>query len=331
MKKLMKGILAAAILTLAGAALFAENTVAVLEFETKDADLKSKMPILTDIFRSELANTDAINVVDRANTDKALAEIALQQSALMSTSNVKSVGNILNADYLVIGTVAVLDDDPETKTTYTTHEEEIDGGALGSVGKALIGEKAKKTRTVVDEHKETTQEKRINVVVQLLNVETGSITASSRLDIPKWSEFSKYAEDLAKPLSSKLTVASKLRKVDVDMFYGEWECEIYNNGVTDYYVIEFGDNNRATVTLESTSRSGKTTKAKGRGRYVYSEDDKVFALTVNNMAGNVNHVIRINWKSIINPAKNNNSFTMTVPVSSTEGAQKVRGEFFRLD
>jgi len=77
MKKLMKGILATAILTLAGAALFAENTVAVLEFETKDADLKSKMPILTDIFRSELANTDAINVVDRANTDKALAEIAL--------------------------------------------------------------------------------------------------------------------------------------------------------------------------------------------------------------------------------------------------------------
>ena len=93
----------------------------------------------------------------------------------------------------------------QTKTTYTTHEEEIDGGALGSVGKALIGEKAKKTRTVVDEHKETTQEKRINVVVQLLNVETGSITASSRLDIPKWSEFSKYAED--KKVLFKLTSA----------------------------------------------------------------------------------------------------------------------------
>lgn len=83
---------------------FAENTVVVLEFETKDVELRDKMPILTDIFRSELANTQSINVVDRANTDKALAEISLQQSNLMSGTNVKSVGKILNADYLVIGT-----------------------------------------------------------------------------------------------------------------------------------------------------------------------------------------------------------------------------------
>lgn len=61
---------------------FAENTVVVLEFETKDVELRDKMPILTDIFRSELANTQSINVVDRANTDKALAEISLQQSNL---------------------------------------------------------------------------------------------------------------------------------------------------------------------------------------------------------------------------------------------------------
>lgn len=310
---------------------FAENTVVVLEFETKDVELRDKMPILTDIFRSELANTQSINVVDRANTDKALAEISLQQSNLMSGTNVKSVGKILNADYLVIGTVSVLKDDAETVTTYSTHQEEVNGGAIGSVGKALFGDSAKKTKTVVDEHKETVQEKRINVVVQLLDVETTGIVASSRLDIPKWSDFSKYAGDLARPLSVKLGSVSKLRKVDSGMFYGEWECEIYNNGVTDYYVIDFGDNNRATVTLESTSRSGKTTKAKGRGRYVYSDDDKVFALTVNNMAGDVRHVTRIAWKTVVNPAKDGNSFTITVPISSFEGSQKVRGEFFRLD
>lgn len=327
----MKKKLLALFLVLAGTFVFADNTVVVLEFETRDADLRSKMPILTDIFRSELANTQNINVVDRANTDKALAEIALQQTSLMSATNVKSVGNMLNADYLVLGTVSVLADDEETKTTYTTHEEEVDGGAVGSIGKALFGDSAKKKKTVVDEHKETIQEKRINVVVQLLNVETGGIVASSRLDIPKWSEFSKYASDLAKPLSSKLSTSSRLRKVDTGMFYGEWECEIANNGIVDYYVIDFGDNNRVTVTLESTSRSGKTTKAKGRGRYVYSEDDKVFALTVNNMAGDVQHVTRINWKSLVNPSKDNSSFTMTVPVSSSEGAKKVRGEFYRLD
>ena len=327
----MKRFFMAMLLVLAGTFMFADNTVAVLEFETRDADLRDKMPILTDIFRSELANTQNINVVDRANTDKALAEIALQQTSIMSATNVKSVGNILNADYLVIGTVSVLSNDAETKTTYTTREEEIDGGALGSIGKGLFGEKAAKKRTVVDEHKETSQEKRINVVVQLLNVETGGIVASSRLDIPKWSEFSKYASDLAKPLSSKLSTSSRLRKVDMDMLYGQWECEIANNGVIDYYIVDFGENNRVTVTLESTSKSGKTTKAKGRGRYVYSEDDKVFALTVNNMAGDVNHVTKLNWKSLINPSKDNSSFTMTVPVSSSEGAKKVRGDFYRLD
>lgn len=310
--------------------LFAEN-VAVLEFETDDVDLKSKMSILTDIFRSELANTQSINVVDRANTDKALNEMALQQSSIMSSTNVKSVGNMLNADYLVIGTVAVLDDDPEIKKTYSTREEEVDGGVVGAIGGALFGESAKKTRTVVDEHTEVIQEKRINVVIQLLNVETGGIIASSRLDIPKWSEFSLYAEDLAKPLSTKLAGTSRLRKVDSGMFYGEWECEIYNNNIVDYYVFNFQDNNRVTVTLESTNRSGKTTTAKGRGRFVYSEDDKVFSLTVNNMAGDVRHVNRINWKSLVNPSKDNNSFTMTVPTGSSEGSKKVRGDFYRID
>lgn len=310
---------------------FAENTVVVLEFETKDAELREKMPILTDIFRSELSNTQSINVVDRANTDKALAEIALQQSSLMSATNVKSVGNILNADYLVLGTVSVLADDAETHTEYSSHEEEVDTGKVGEIKKSLFGDSAKKTKTVIDEKQVTTQEKRINVVVQLIDVETTGIVASSRLDIPKWSDFSKYAGDLAKPLSTKLGAVSKLRKVDADMFYGEWECEIYNNGTTDYYVVDFGDNNRATVTLESTNRSGKTTTAKGRGRYQYSEDDKVFVLTVNNMAGNVSHVTRILWKSVINPSKDNNSFTMTVPLSSSEGAKKVRGDFYRLD
>lgn len=327
----MKKILTAFMLLFAGALMFADNTVAVLEFETKDSGLRSKMPILTDIFRSELANTASVNVVDRANTDKALAEIALQQTAIMSSSNVKSVGNMLNADYLVLGTVAVLENDAETYTEYTTREEEVDGGISGSIGKGLFGDKAKKTKTVTDKHTVTVQEKRINIVVQMLNVETGSIVASSRLDIPKWSEFSKYAGDLAKPLSAKLGGVAKIKKVDVDMFYGEWECEIANNGVVDYYIINFGDNNRVTVTLESTSRSGKTSKAKGRGRYVYSEDDKVFALTVNNMAGDVRHVTRLNWKSLVNPSKDNSSFTMTIPVSSSEGSKKVRGDFYRLD
>ncbi len=327
----MKKFIVAAFLALAGAFLFADNTVAVLEFETKDADLRSKMPILTDIFRSELANTASVNVVDRANTDKALAEIALQQSAIMSSANVKSVGNILNADYLVLGTVAVLIDDPETHSEFTTREEEVNGGLVGTVGKGLFGDSAKKTRTVTDEHKYVVQEKRINVVVQMLDVETGGIVASSRLDIPKWSEFSKYASDLAKPLSARLGGMSKIRKVDPGMFYGEWECEISNNGIVDYYLINFGENNRVTVTVESTNRRGKTTTSKGRGRFVYSQEDKVFALTVNAMAGGVEHITKINWKSIVSPSKDGRSFTMTVPVSSLEGSAKVRGDFYRAD
>ena len=85
-----KKIFLSVLFTIMTAFVFADNTVAVLEFETKDSELRTKMPILTDIFRSELANTASVNVVDRANTDKALAEIALQQSAIMSSANVLS-------------------------------------------------------------------------------------------------------------------------------------------------------------------------------------------------------------------------------------------------
>ena len=327
----MKRLSLLLILMVLGFSCFAQNVVAVLEFETKDADIRDKMSLLTDIFRSELANTKNLNVVDRANTDKVLDEIALQQSSMMSSTNVKTVGSMLNADYIVIGTVAVLKDDAEEITTYTTREEEVDGGALGSLGKFFLGDKGTSTKTVVDEKTQIVQEKRINVVVQLINVETGGILAASRIDVPKWSEFSKYASSLAEELSVTLGKKSTtLKKVDANMFYGTWECEIFYNNIVDYYTVEFDDNNRVKVTVESTSRSGKTTKSSGSGRFVYSEDDKVFSLTVNRMSGSVKHVERISWKSIVNPSKDNNSFTMTIP-TATSGGQKVRGEFYRID
>ncbi len=327
----MKKIIASFFGILMSAMVFAESTVVVLEFQTKNKEIRDKMSIFTDIFRSELANTSSITVVDRANTDKVLNEIALQQSSVMSTDNVKSVGKMLNADYIVLGNVELVIDEAETHKEQVTTTNEVDGGLLGGAKKMLFGGKSTRTETTTETIDVTTQDKAINVVVQMLDVETSGIVASSRLAIPKWTQFSDYAEDLAKPLSQKLSFSRSLKKVDSDMFYGQWECEIENNGTIDYYTIEFGDNNRATVTVESTSRSGKTTKATGRGRYQYVADEKVFVLTVNRMTGEVSHVTRINWKSMVNPSADNNSFTIAMPVSSSATAKSVRGQFWRLE
>ena len=141
------------------------------------------------------------------------------------------------------------------------------------------------------------------------------------------SRMKEEKEELSVTLGKKSTT---LKKVDANMFYGTWECEIFYNNIVDYYTVEFDDNNRVKVTVESTGRSGKTTKSSGSGRFVYSEDDKVFSLTVNRMSGSVKYVERISWKSIVNPSKDNNSFTMTIP-TATSGGQQVRGEFYRID
>lgn len=108
----------AALAALFMAGTVAAQTVAVLEFETEDAQYADRMPILTETFRSEMANSPSLTVVDRNNINAALSEIARSQTSDYTVKdNVKQIGKMLNADYIVIGHVKEIADDPDSRET----------------------------------------------------------------------------------------------------------------------------------------------------------------------------------------------------------------------
>ena len=320
-----KKILFAVFAVFAAAALSAQ-TVAILDFDTEDKQYADRMPILTDTFRAEMSNSASLTVVDRKNTNAVLAEIARSQTSdYMSQDNVKQIGKMLNVDYIVVGHVKEIADDPETITKEYTTVTQKTGGISGM----LFGDDAKKTRTTTETRDVVTQNKLIQIVVQMIDVETSGTIASSHKEIKKWSEFNSVVTGLAKPLLDAGVGVGKIKKVNEGMFNGVWECELVNGGITDIYTLEFVDDTTVEVEIESIDRRGKSTKSKGTGRWRYNSQEKVFVLTANRLSGNVAHMTRLSWKSMIDPAKNEKSFKMSVPVSSASGAKQVRAEFYR--
>ena len=304
------------------------QTVAILDFDTEDKQYEDRMPILTDTFRAEMSNSASLTVVDRKNTNAALAEIARSQTSdYMSQDNVKTLGKMLNVDYIVVGHVKEIADDPEIITREYTSVTQKSGGISGM----LFGDSAKKTQTTTETRDVVTQNKLIQIVVQMIDVETSGTMASSHKEIKKWSEYNSVVKDLAKPLLSSFSGVGKIKKVNEGMFNGIWECELYQNGITDIYTLEFVDDTTVKVEIESIDRRGKSTKSKGQGRWRYNAQEKVFVLTVNRLTGDVAHITRLSWKSMIDPAKNEKSFKMSVPVSSAQNAKQVRGEFYRTE
>jgi|GEM_PF-4123014 len=317
-----------AALAVAGMSLASAQTAAILDFDTEDAQYADRMPILSDTFRAEMSNSASLTVVDRKNTNAALAEIARSQTSdYMSSDNVKTLGKMLNVDYIIVGHVKEIADDPETVTKEYTTVTQSSGGLAGMI----FGDSAKKTTTTKETRDVVTQNKLIQIVVQMIDVETSGTIASSHKEIRKWSEFNSVVRGLAKPLLDACSGVGKIKRVNESMFSGVWECELFQNGITDIYTLEFIDDTNVKVEIESIDRRGKSTKSKGQGRWRYNAQEKVFVLTVNRLTGNVAHITRLSWKSMIDPAKNEKSFKMSVPVSSAQNAKQVRGEFYRTE
>lgn len=318
----MKKIIFSMVIMLAMSFNASAKIVAVLDFDTDDSELFNQMPIMTDIFRAEMINTDAFSVVDRKHTQEVIDELSVQMSEITSDNDVKSIGEMLNADYIVIGHVQPLLNDPETHVFVTTHEEPIEMGFFAG----LFAKK--KTRTVTDYNTYTTQEKRINVVVQMINVETAKVVSSGRLDLDEWSDYSKYCPILAKRLVQQSGLKSRLTTVEPDMFYGTWEGELVSGNSVDTYTFSFEDNNIATVTLLSTDRNGNAAVSSGKGRYKYSKDDGVFVITINLLRGDVKHVKKITWKTMVK--QGGDMFTVVAPVTSYGGATKKTVDFYKV-
>lgn len=291
--------------------LFSEN-VLILDFDTEIKDYENNAVIMSDMLRSELVKTGKLDVVDKKSMGTAIKEIKEQMSDYMTNENVKQLGKMLNADYLVIGHVLTLSNSsPETRNSENIF--------LNTAEKILIGKD------------------KIEVIVQILEIETLKILSSSSVELKKWTDFSKHTKKIAKELTAGISyktstsekIVTNINKTSEEMFEGVWSAEVIHDGISDIYTVTFNEKQRINISVISTSKNGKKTKAYGFGRFTFNDSEKILSVTVNSLAGNIKHLKSINWKSFVNPSTDEQMFSYSIPISSSDGVKNVRADFYK--
>ena len=291
--------------------IFSEN-VLVLDFDTEIKDYENNAVIMADMLRSELVKTGKLDVVDKKSMGTAIHEIQSQMSDYMTNENVKQLGKMLNADYLVIGHVLTLSNTaPEMRNSENIF--------LNMIEKIFIGKD------------------RIEVIVQILDIETLRILSSSSVELKKWTDFSKYTKNIAKELtegvkdknSTSEKISTQINNTNTEMFDGTWTSEIVHDGIIYTYSITFGKNNKIDISIISIEKNGKESKAAGSGRYVFNDSEKILSVTINSLKGNIKQLKSIKWKSFVNPASDELMFSYSIPVSPASNAKTIRADFYK--
>lgn len=85
---------------------FAQKSIAVSTFDVMGgAVTKDEAEAITELFISELVSTGKVNVVDRANFDKVIAEMKFQNSDWSNSEKTVSLGNAVNANLVIRGKI----------------------------------------------------------------------------------------------------------------------------------------------------------------------------------------------------------------------------------
>ena len=87
------------------ASLFAKDIIAILDLEQIGLT-PQEAQILTDRLTTELISLDRYQVVERTNMDKILKEQKFQHSGCTDSECAVEIGQLLNTDYIVIGSVS---------------------------------------------------------------------------------------------------------------------------------------------------------------------------------------------------------------------------------
>ncbi|MCR4438811.1 MAG: CsgG/HfaB family protein [bacterium] len=81
------------------------RTAAVLELDTRMAVSRAEAGTLTDRLRSMLVRTRRLSVVERGKMEDLLREAGFQQTGCTTTECAVQVGRILNAEFMISGSV----------------------------------------------------------------------------------------------------------------------------------------------------------------------------------------------------------------------------------
>lgn len=107
--KLLKNLIAVAFCLAAGGAYAAPKTVVVVPFDVVgNAVTAEEVEALTELYSSSLADTGKVNVVDRTNLDKLMAEMKFQSSDWSNPEKTAKLGQAANAQIISRGKIMKL-------------------------------------------------------------------------------------------------------------------------------------------------------------------------------------------------------------------------------
>ena len=107
--KLLKNLIAVVFCLAAGGAYAAPKTVVVVSFDVVgNAVTAEEVEALTELYSSSLADTGKVNVVDRTNLDKLMAEMKFQSSDWSNPEKTAQLGQAANAQIISRGKIMKL-------------------------------------------------------------------------------------------------------------------------------------------------------------------------------------------------------------------------------
>ena len=86
-------------------------SIAVIEFKTlnKEAQKISLGNLVSETFTSSLVNSSAFKIIERAQLDKVIKEMEMNQTGFIETTDAVEIGKMLHADAIITGSVALLE------------------------------------------------------------------------------------------------------------------------------------------------------------------------------------------------------------------------------
>lgn len=198
-----------------------------------------------------------------------------------------------------------------------------DASALQNEQK-LAAEQAEKNKIVAKE----------NAKIEKERSEEARAEAERRAKIENEERERREAKEKAEAEAAQKAIAEKkareaaayAKAKEQNPFANEtYSCTFENGSRYDSYTLRFTSQNECTVTVSSTDSSGTQKSVTKNGSYSYGND--VLSITAFMANAEVKHVQKIQWRSVVTFKNGYKTCYLMIPVSSNDGAKKIRAEF----
>jgi hypothetical protein len=162
---------------------------------------------------------------------------------------------------------------------------------------------------------------RVVVSARLIEVRTGRVAASGTISAVTWEDYLAKAGGLARELGRGLPFPQSA-------FSGAWTAVIeHSSGWEDTYRVNFRAGGQCGVTVTSVAPDGGESSRSADGRYTWNSE--ILSVSARFRDNPLPHLRRVEWRAVAVMDAGRQSFTIVVPVSDQNGAERQRARFWK--